>query len=227
MKMRREKSSNKAEKHSTREKKSKRPNNFSSNLSKPTHFIELRVRVTEKQTKEIGNKQPMQQKQTCQFSSEKIKPHNYIKRNWQQSDGDKIAEPTNKRLRKGEVLENKECSSVSMSDVIRNFRNDITCGPEYVCTCCDQLWYRSSVIKCNPNGYKMCSQKIVESCLTGIKSVDNTEWIYSTCHSNIKLGKLPSCAKANKMTFPVKPDILHMTDLEERLISPRIPFMQI
>ena len=227
MKTRREQSSNKAEKHSAREEKSKKQNNFSNNLSNPTHFIEQRVKVTEKQTKQIGNKQPMQQKQTCQFSSEKIKPHNHIKRNRQQSDGDKRAEPTNKRLRKGQVLENKECSSVSISDVISNFRNDITCGPEYVCTCCDQLWYRSSVIKCNPNGYKMCSQTIVESCLTCIKSVDNTKWICSTCHSNIKLGKLPSCAKANKMTFPVKPDILHLTDLEERLISPRIPFMQI
>ena len=29
------------------------------------------------------------------------------------------------------------------------------------------------------------------------------------------------------MQFPVNPDCLHLTPLEERLISPRIPFMQI
>ena len=29
------------------------------------------------------------------------------------------------------------------------------------------------------------------------------------------------------MTFPNKPDLLNLTPLEERLISPRIPFMQI
>ncbi len=45
-------------------------------------------------------------------------------------------------------------------------------------------------------------------CLTGLKSIDNTEWICSTCHSNLKAGKLPTCAKANKMTFPEKPDVL-------------------
>ena len=43
-----------------------------------------------------------------------------------------------------------------------------------------------------------------------------------------KAGKLPTCAKANKMTFPEKPDVLKdLTPLEERLISPRIPFMQV
>ena len=60
------------------------------------------------------------------------------------------------------------------------------------------------------------------------KSIDDTEWICGTCHSNLKVGKSPTCAKANKMTFPKKPDVLKdLTPLEERLISPRIPFMQV
>ena len=69
---------------------------------------------------------------------------------------------------------------------------------------------------------------MLKMCLTGIRSVDDKEWICSTCHSNLKVGKIPSCAKANKMTFPEKPDALkNLTPLEERLISPRIPFMQV
>ena len=61
--------------------------------------------------------------------------------------------------------------------------------------------------------------------ITGLKSTDNTDWICGTCYSNLKVGKLPSCAKANKMTFP---DVLKdLTPLEERLISPRTPFMQV
>ena len=45
---------------------------------------------------------------------------------------------------------------------------------------------------------------------------------------NLKAGKLSTCAKANKMTFLEKPDVLkNLTPLEERLISPRIPFMQV
>ena len=67
----------------------------------------------------------------------------------------------------------------------------------------------------------------LKACITSTTSIDNTKWICSTCHSNLSNGKLPVCSKANKMEFPVKPQCLNLTPLEERLISPRIPFMQI
>ncbi|XP_044174352.1 uncharacterized protein LOC122957982 [Acropora millepora] len=63
--------------------------------------------------------------------------------------------------------------------------------------------------------------------MTGKTSVDKTEWVCSSCHSNLNDGKLPVCSKANKMGFPMKPECLNLTPLEERLVSPRIPFMQI
>ena len=108
------------------------------------------------------------------------------------------------------------------------FHKNISVGPEYICTCCDQLWYRSSVTECNVSLYKSCSKDILNICLTGLKSIDNTEWICGICHSNLKVGKLPSCSKANKMNLPEKPEVLkNLTPLEERLISPRIPFMQV
>lgn len=111
--------------------------------------------------------------------------------------------------------------------MISNFHDNISCGPEYICTCCDQLWYKSSVRKCNASNYSKCQQKIVQSCITGVKSANNTEWICNTCHLNINQGKLPTCSKANGMGFPDKPATLDLTPLEERLVSPRIPFMQI
>ncbi len=118
--------------------------------------------------------------------------------------------------------------SISIPKAIELFHKNISIGPEYICTCCDQLWYKSSVTQCNASLYESCSREILTLCLTGLKSIDNTEWICSTCHSNLKAGKLPTCAKANKMTFPEKPDVLKdLTPLEERLISPRIPFMQV
>ena len=119
-------------------------------------------------------------------------------------------------------------SVLSVPKAIELFHQNISVGPEYICTCCDQLWYRSSVTKCNPSLYQSCSKDILDLCLTGLKTVDDTEWICGTCHSNLKIGKLPTCAKANKMTFPEKLDVLKdLTPLEERLISPRIPFMQV
>ena len=120
----------------------------------------------------------------------------------------------------------ENCANNSIS-MITKFHNNIRCGPEYICTCCDQLWYKTSVRKCNTSNYTKCQKNLIQSCITGVKSVDNTEWICNTCHSNIKEGKLPQYSKANGMSFPDKPSVLDLTALEERLISPRIPFMQI
>jgi hypothetical protein len=68
---------------------------------------------------------------------------------------------------------------------------------------------------------------MLKLCITNVKSVNDREWICGTCHSNLKAGKLPVCSKANNMSFPEKPDVLNLTSLEERMISPRIPFMQL
>ncbi|CAB4007911.1 Hypothetical predicted protein [Paramuricea clavata] len=148
----------------------------------------------------------------------------YLKRNLATSENE-----TDLGLSKHKRCKCNPESQINMSESIALFHKNINVGPEYICTCCEQLWYKPSVTKCNPDLYKSCSREILNLYVTtGIKSIDDTEWICSTCHSNLKSGKLPSCAKANKMTFPEKPDVLkNLTPLEERLISPRIPFMQV
>ena len=136
-----------------------------------------------------------------------------------------------------EQKDTNDCST-AFSDCGENYANacismitkvheSISQGPEYICTCCDQLWYKTSVRKCNTTNHTKCRKDLVQSCITGVKSVEDTEWICNTCHLNIKEGKLPQCSKANGMNFPDKPSVLDLTSLEERLISPRIPFMQI
>ena len=111
-----------------------------------------------------------------------------------------------------QAQKSKDTNEISMMNL---FHKNIAHGPEYVCTCCDQLWYKSSAVKYDAKKYKACPQDVVKSCLTGFKSVNATEWICITCDSNLKKGKLPSCSKANKMGFPDKPDILNLTSLEE------------
>ena len=64
-------------------------------------------------------------------------------------------------------------------------------------------------------------------CTTGYISVANREWICNTCLFNIKQGKIPKLFVINGMTFPKKPPELNLSNLEERLISLRIPFMHI
>lgn len=63
--------------------------------------------------------------------------------------------------------------------------------------------------------------------MTGLKSVDDIEWVCNTCYNSIKACKVPALAVVNGMGFPPKPPELFITELEERLISPRIPFMQL
>ena len=88
--------------------------------------------------------------------------------------------------------------------------------------------YGINRFKSNPDLYKTCARKIIDLCIIGVKSVNNTEWICATCHSKLKCGKVPSCAKSNKITFPERPNALkNLTPFEERLILPRVPFMQI
>ena len=41
----------------------------------------------------------------------------------------------------------------SVISLINLFHKNIKGGPEYICTCCDQLWYKCSAVKCNANTY--------------------------------------------------------------------------
>ena len=64
--------------------------------------------------------------------------------------------------------------STSIPKAIEIFHKNISVGPEYICTCCDQLWYRLSVTQRNTSLYESCSREILNLCLTGLKSIDNT-----------------------------------------------------
>ena len=63
-----------------------------------------------------------------------------------------------------------------IAKLIRNFHNAASTGPLYVCTCCEQLWYKHSV-------YPADKMKLnnPESCkyLQNVKSVDNVKWIFA------------------------------------------------
>ncbi|XP_062584589.1 uncharacterized protein LOC134246276, partial [Saccostrea cucullata] len=62
---------------------------------------------------------------------------------------------------------------------------------------------------------------------TNTKSVNGQEWICNTCNSSLKESRTPKLSIANGMTWLQKPSELNLLPLEERLVSLRIPFMQI
>lgn len=98
-------------------------------------------------------------------------------------------------------------------------------GPEYVCTSCSQVFFRHSVICMNRDNYK---SNLMSVCVKGTKSVGDVEYICNHCHGYMKKNKVPPCSIGNKLKFPDIPiELQELTQLEQLLISPRIPFMQI
>ncbi|VDI66528.1 Hypothetical predicted protein [Mytilus galloprovincialis] len=122
-------------------------------------------------------------------------------------------------------LKKKRTQGITLDACIRNFKTKINQGPTYICTSCHQTWFCDSVV--NSKTVKTNTPANMTHCFTNFKSVQHIEWICHTCLNAIKRQKIPRFAIANKMGFPQKPKELNLYPLEERLLSLRIPFMQI
>ena len=86
-----------------------------------------------------------------------------------------------------------------MELAINRFHEIINQGPLYVCTCCDQLWYKHSV-RCT-NKLRQSKPDIVKYLLNKA-SVGNEEWACQTCSRYLMKNKVPPCSIANGMAFP-------------------------
>ena len=105
------------------------------------------------------------------------------------------------------------------------FKNAVAKGCMFVCTCCHQMWFENSVlpassVKCDDEGLR-------RDCFSGKLSFDNKEWMCISCTTSIRKKKLPVLAYKNGMCFPDKPTVLELNSLEERLVAPVNPFMQL
>ena len=116
----------------------------------------------------------------------------------------------------------------SFSDSVTKFREAICQSVSYVCSCCHQIWFKQSVREVSiVDRMPSVNKSLLKKCITGYLSVANCEWICNTCIYNIRQDKVPKLAVINGMGFPDRPPELILGNLEERLLSLRIPFMQI
>lgn len=92
-------------------------------------------------------------------------------------------------------------------------------------TSCTQTFFKHSVQRVDRTRFKHTVGLL--TCLTGYKSVDDKEWVSRNCVGAILLGQIPACLIANGLKFPELPDELKLAQLEERLVAPRLTFMQI
>ena len=113
-----------------------------------------------------------------------------------------------------------------MTQLLNIFNSSIAEGPVYVCTYCEQIWFRHSVFNVNEITLKTNDERTTfNTCRTEYVSKDGKEWICKTCRNSIKQGKIPRLSLQNKMGFPKLPPQLKLFSMEERLIAPRIVFM--
>ena len=110
----------------------------------------------------------------------------------------------------------------SIDNCIRLFHESIKVGPQFICTCCDQTWFKQSVSQVSSikGSYDL-------QFLNGRLSVDGLEWICTTCKTSLLKNKVPKLSVLNGMCWTLKPKESYLHQLEERLISLRIPFMQV
>ena len=121
-------------------------------------------------------------------------------------------------------VKQKCTQSEPLQSLISKFHDIVSQGPLYICTCCDQLWYRHSVV---PAATLKENNPDVQKRLLNRKSVDNIEWLCRTCNKHLKNNKVPPCATINGMQFPEKPSFFNLNELECRLLAPRHAFLKL
>ena len=84
-----------------------------------------------------------------QYRASKDSPEKRAKRNeYQRSYRQSKASPA-KRAKRNEYQRSCRQSRISVKFSIEKFHETLNQGPFYVCTCCDQLWYKHSVLNAN------------------------------------------------------------------------------
>ncbi|KAK3909648.1 Elongation factor 2 [Frankliniella fusca] len=100
--------------------------------------------------------------------------------------------------------------------------------PTAICTCCAQLFFKKSTV--NELSLKIDKTLSIADVCTYRHPLGENESgnVCSTCANHLKKDKVPHFAAKNGKVFdPLPQELTGLTTLEERLVSARIPFMQI
>lgn len=87
------------------------------------------------------------------------------------------------------------------------------------------LKFRKSVILFKINNYEKFGQQFVSKIYNHLVK---SEYVCKTCVGYLKKGKIPILCLSNGLEFPLVPPITRkLTNLEERLVCTRLPFLRI
>ena len=119
-----------------------------------------------------------------------------------------------KRAKANAHMTNYRAKEESIQFYISRFPDLVSQGPFHICTCCDWLWYKHSVLQAN----KLRQQNPdIRKYLKGKTSVSVIEWVCTTCYRHLTKNKITPSAVVNGMSFPPKPAFFDLNELECRL----------
>ena len=116
----------------------------------------------------------------------------------------------------------KLAKAKSVELCINQFKRKIRKGSYFICTVCNQILYKKSVITCINEKYPCQTYFNIQ------QSFDGKQYICNTCHSKVIKGKLPCQAVVNNMYVDEIPTELSSPEkLEQILIAQRKVFERI
>ena len=125
----------------------------------------------------------------------------------------------------------KKLKVETVDDAMKNFKAECKKQPVYICTSCHRLLWCKGVQKFSIHKYNKIKPEITQLVLDEkyrISSIDGFMYICHTCHGALKLGRIPSQSKANRMTLDEIPhELKDLNTLELHIICKRILFMKL
>ncbi|GFV48767.1 uncharacterized protein TNCV_625541 [Trichonephila clavipes] len=120
--------------------------------------------------------------------------------------------------------------NISRSEAMQNhwrsadkcFKTEFEANPFGLsCSVCDRLWFERDLKKVKHCNISFLQTKFLDENVTEFR-------LCSTCSKSIDANKIPTLSRSNGFRYPPKPSGLPLLDpISIRLISPRLPFMQI
>jgi hypothetical protein len=123
-----------------------------------------------------------------------------------------------------DVIQAKSKMTISSRAFFAARRKD---GPVHPCCCCRRTWFKRSVHQVTQEFEEKISTKLRVH-YTGTTDHEGVRRLCNSCYMSFKKRKAPKMCTQNFPDLPKIPaELVGMTEMENHLVAPRIPFMKI